>query len=427
MEEFVRKLITTLPLYPRARHNIFSGTNTWSEWKLLLKHSLFSREYFDESIIKIYESKFAKKVDTKYSFSFGAGRMALYAILDALDIGDGDEVIIPAYTCVVVPNAVLYRGATPIYVDIALDTCNIDVTKIEEKITPNTKAIFAQHTFGFACDLSEIKKLAKFHNLKVIEDCAHALGASYEGVPVGSIGDVAFFSTDHSKIISTFLGGMVTTNDENLSKKIKGIQEQTPFLPPKLQRKLLLGFLLEFPLYSRNIYWFGKFILTILNKLKLIFYWRDELLHNKTNLLYPYPARLSSSQALIGISQIDSLDDNIKHRRDIYKTIGDVLSDDKKNYRDSACLRYSFFINDRKKFESLFQRHWDLGIWFTSIAHGKNNNLNDIYYSLGSCPNAEFAAEHLVNFPTHNRVTKEFISKEILKNRSWIVNNKHDI
>lgn len=422
MKNLLIKCFNVLPIYPRIRHHIFSGSNSWEEWFLIMRHCFFFESYKSEVVINEYEANFSKKTGADFAYSFGAGRMALYAILEALNIKEGDEVIIPAYTCVVVPNAVLYRGAVPIYVDIEKDSCNIDVSKIEVAISPRTKAIFAQHTFGFPCNLAVIKKIATKYNLKVIEDCAHALGATYHGRPVGSLGDVAFFSTDHSKITSTFLGGMVTTSDVQISEEIKRIQQQAPFLPKHLHAKLILGFLLEFPLFSAYTYWFGKFTLSVLNKLRLVFYWRDELLHSKPEQ-YPYPARLSAHQALIGISQLRRLDDNVAHRRKVCKAIGDVLKRDGSNYSESACLRYSFYVKDRNKFESLFQSHWDLGIWFTSIAQGKNDNLDEIKYKNGSCPNAEYAAKHLVNFPTHQRTPVRFAINKIEKQSAWIKDN----
>lgn len=418
----MKKLFNILPLYPRIRHHIFSGTNSWHEWRLALKHFILRKDYKDERIIKEYEVKFAKKISAEFAYSFGAGRMALYAILEALEISEGDEIIVPAYTCVVVPNAVLYRGALPIYVDIERDSCNIDVNKIEEAITSNTKAIFAQHTFGFPCELDVIKEIANKHNLKVIEDCAHALGAIYKGQPVGGISDIAFFSTDHSKITSTFLGGMVTTSNKAISEKIKAIQQRTPFLPAKLHRKLMMGFLLEYPLYSAYTYWFGKFFIAVLSKLGCIFYWRDENLLKKPEN-YPYPARLSAQQAQIGISQLEKLEDNIAHRRSVYNAIDDVLKFDVPCSSESACLRYSFYVKNRSKFESLFLKYWDLGTWFTSVVHGKNENFHEIYYHAGSCPNAEYAAKHLVNFPTHQRTPIKFVMNELSKHRAWIIDN----
>lgn len=148
--------------------------------------------------------------------------MSLYVILEALGIGSKDEIILPAFTCVVVPNAMIYHGIKPVYVDIEPDTYNIDVSKIKEKITPQTKAIYAQHTFGIPCNMDCIARIAKDHGLIVIEDCAHALGASLNGRKVGSLGHVAYFSTDHSKVISTSTGGMITTKGPGTSPEDSG-------------------------------------------------------------------------------------------------------------------------------------------------------------------------------------------------------------
>ena len=146
--------------------------------------------------------------------------MSLYVILEVLGIGPGDEIILPAFTSVVVPNAMIYRGVKPVYVDIEAVTYNIDVSKIEEKITPKTKAIYAQHTFGIVFSMEVIGGIAEKHGLYVIEDCAHALGASLNGRMAGTLGHVAYFSTDHSKVISTSSGSMITTDDLEIAAKI---------------------------------------------------------------------------------------------------------------------------------------------------------------------------------------------------------------
>ena len=127
-------------------------------------------------------------------FLFWKGRVGLYAILKALDIGPGDEVILPAFTCVVVANAVIYRGATPVYAEIDPKTYNIDPARIEERITEKTKVILAQNTFGLSADLDAIFDVAQAHDLFVIEDCAHGFGGTYKGRLNGTVADAAFFS-----------------------------------------------------------------------------------------------------------------------------------------------------------------------------------------------------------------------------------------
>ena len=161
-------------LIPRLRYGIFAGTNTWHEWWIAFRALARMERPDQESVIRQYERAFADSADVKHAISFGAGRMALYAILEALNVGPDDEVIIPGYTCVVVPNAVIYRGAQPVYSDIELRTFNQIPAKIESLITPRTRAIVAQHTFGVPCDLDAIIRIGEYRSI----GCGH-IGALY--------------------------------------------------------------------------------------------------------------------------------------------------------------------------------------------------------------------------------------------------------
>jgi len=171
--------------------------------------------------IEKFESTFAKKVGAKYGVGVLNGTVALHLALAALDIGPGDEVIIPTFTMIATPNSVRYTGAKPVLVDSELKTWNIDTSKIEEKITKRTKAIMPVHTYGHPCDMGSIMKIAKKHGLYVVEDAAEAHGAIYKGRKIGSIGDAACFSFYANKIITTGEGGMVTTNDKKLAEKMQ--------------------------------------------------------------------------------------------------------------------------------------------------------------------------------------------------------------
>jgi len=171
--------------------------------------------------IEKFESTFAKKVGAKYGVGVLNGTVALHLALAALDIGPGDEVIIPTFTMIATPNSVRYTGAKPVLVDSELKTWNIDPSKIEEKITKRTKAIMPVHTYGHPCDMDAIMKIARKHGLYVVEDAAEAHGAIYKGRKIGSIGDAACFSFYANKIITTGEGGMVTTNDKKLAEKMQ--------------------------------------------------------------------------------------------------------------------------------------------------------------------------------------------------------------
>lgn len=168
-----------------------------------------------------FEQKFAEYCGCKYGVAVCNGTVALHLALVALGIGKGDEVIIPDFTMIATAFAVCYTGATPVFVDADPETWNIDITKIEEKITSRTRAIIPVHLFGLMCDMDAINAIAKKHNLKVLEDAAEAHGAEYKGRRAGSCSDIAAFSFFANKNITTGEGGMVVTNDENLYNKLR--------------------------------------------------------------------------------------------------------------------------------------------------------------------------------------------------------------
>lgn len=419
---FIRKLKYIIPSRPGLRFNITCGSNTLDEWFLSL-HLLCSVDVNNNvRAIGKYESLFSKVTGSKYAISFGAGRMALFAILEALGVGKDDEIIIPAFTCVVVPNAILYRGAKPVYVDIDPYTFNIDVRKIESAITPKTKALYAQHTFGVPCNVRRIREIADIHGLAVIEDGAHALGSFADNVPVGSLGDVAFFSTDHTKTINTHIGGMAVTNNPALAQKLHSIQQQACFLSGFIVRRILLTFMLEYILFSAPMFWLGRSIHILLIKTRLLFYFSDELKTEKPSA-YPYPCRLSSAQAEIGISQLKRFAENVKHRREIVDYLESKIRWNVSRLDEikrSVLLRYSFLVNDRNAIETRFHKHFDLGIWFTSVVHCREHGLDLVGYSTGSCPVAEYVTRHIVNFPTHSRIPMKMLAREVNRNWRWL-------
>lgn len=163
-----------------------------------------------------FEEQFAAYSDCKYGVAVCNGTIALHLALLALGIGKDDEVILPTFTMIASAFAVCYTGAKPVFVDADKDTWNINVTKIEEKITPKTKAIMPVHIFGKMCDMDAIKALADKYHLYIIEDAAEAHGALYRGKKAGSFSDIAAFSFFANKNITTGEGGMVITNNKEV-------------------------------------------------------------------------------------------------------------------------------------------------------------------------------------------------------------------
>lgn len=174
--------------------------------------------------IDLFEKKFAEFCGTEFCASCCNGTAALHLALAALEIGAGDEVIIPTFTMIATCNAVIYTGATPVLVDSEPATWNIDISKIEAAITDKTKAIMVVHTYGHPVDMDPVVELARARGLKVIEDAAEAHGAEYKGRRCGSLGDIASFSFYGNKILTTGEGGAVTTSDPALAARARDLR-----------------------------------------------------------------------------------------------------------------------------------------------------------------------------------------------------------
>jgi len=172
------------------------------------------------SFVKQFENNFAQYTSSKYSVTACNGTAAIHLALLALNIGSGDEVIVPTLTYIASVNSISYTGAEPVFVDSLETTWQMDPQDIINKITPKTKAILVVHLYGHPCEMDEIVKIAKKYNLFIIEDCAEALGTLYNKKHVGSFGDVAAYSFFGNKTITTGEGGMVTTNNNDINKRV---------------------------------------------------------------------------------------------------------------------------------------------------------------------------------------------------------------
>lgn len=173
-----------------------------------------------------FEEKIGKFITSKYAIGVSNATQALHLSVKSLGIGPGDQVIVPTFTFAATANAVTYCGAEPILVDVDLDTFNISTKEIERKITNKTKAVICVHYGGQACDMKEIRSISRKHGLFIIEDCAHALGSTYENKKCGSFGQTGCFSFYPTKIITTGEGGMVTTSEKKLYEKIRILRSQ---------------------------------------------------------------------------------------------------------------------------------------------------------------------------------------------------------
>lgn len=179
------------------------------------------------SYVDRFEDEFAKYLGAEKAVVTMNGTAALQLAMVTLGIGEGDEVIVPSMTFISSVNSIKYTGAEPVFVDICKDTFVMDAEKIEELITPKTKAIMPVHIYGYCVDMDRVCEIAKKYNLYVIEDATESLGTTYKGKMSGTIGDIGCFSFNGNKLITTGAGGMMVTNNSAVGERAKYLSNQT--------------------------------------------------------------------------------------------------------------------------------------------------------------------------------------------------------
>ncbi len=176
--------------------------------------------------ISAFEDNFAAYINAGYATSICNGTAALHIVLAAVNIGPGDQVIVPTFTYIASVNAISYVGAIPVFVDSMPDTWQIDYRDVERKITPKTKAILAPHLYGHPCEMDELTVICRKYGLLLIEDCAEAIGSKYNNKHLGTFGDIAAYSFFGNKTITTGEGGMVVSNSKELIDRAKKLKNQ---------------------------------------------------------------------------------------------------------------------------------------------------------------------------------------------------------
>jgi perosamine synthetase len=387
---------------------IVDGTTTWTDCALALRFIGPSAKLVDGHALAEYERAFARFVGVRHAVSFASGRVGLYGLLRALEVQPGDEVLLQVPTHVVVANAIRYTGAHPSYVDCRLDNYNMDLAEAERRITPRTKVMLLQHTFGIPAEVDAAAELAARHGIELIEDCVHALGATYAGRQVGSFGRAAFFSTEETKTISSTMGGMIVTDDDELERSIRRFQQQCLRPSPWLTRRYLLKLVVYHVLTQPRLYRFVRLLYEVGGRRNPLprATSRDETRGRRP---VRYEQRLSNAQAAVAMRQLLRLGENLAHRRMITSDYAAQLASFGLRIpvppaeADPAFVRYPVWVEDREAARRAVLPFAVLGTWFTSVLE-EAEDPSLLEYEPGSCPRAESAAAHLVNLPTHQRV-----------------------
>lgn len=391
---------------PRQNTFHFKG-----EFKLIIR-TLFSKDWRRGDALLGLERRFAEYIGCKHAILVPSVTFGMAQILKAL-VNEGSEVICPAFSHSSTPLSVLLAGAKPVFVDANYATFNIDVKKIGNKLTEKTKAIIVLHFGGLAADLESIFKLAQEHNLSVISDCAHSCGAEYKGRKLGATEDAACFSFGTGKNIDGFGGGIVTTNNEIVAKRIREALELYCRWPNKFELILKIIYAYTQWLLMKPLFFYPFtlpliWISSAINRKIDILYKIANISKKKLsrNLLGKDKIRFSNLQAKIVLRQLDFLDarniktrDNAKfltERLSIFKNIGlpvELLES------KSVFLLYPIKVRDKWNFS------------FKLLKRGIDTRKKYFNACVTNCPTAENLTEELLYLPVYAELTKDDLLK----------------
>jgi perosamine synthetase len=407
-------------------------SNIYVLLKLLCQHALAG----GTDLLESYQKAFAETITGNGSLpalAFWRGRVALWTILKALDICQGDDVIIPAYTCEMVPAAVKFAGGKCRYCDVEQNSFNSSHENIRQLLTPRTRAIVCQHTYGFIQDVKALTEMVKDHSGAVIEDCCQMADYDSRNTGAGVTGAAAFFSTQWSKPYSTGLGGMAVFSDRLLYEKSKKIRDS---FPDEFKRKQAWRLALQVLIYKLTVFPRTKAIVAALYRaLQQVGMIQGTTTIAEYGDVMPdnYLAGAANVQAVLGLQQLQEWQNNVKHRRELtafyLKKLGEFGVDVSSlcNNSGSRALWVVPILVENK--QDILRRAGRSGLpvatWFNRLpVHIASDTAARYDYKPGQCPRSErlFMSEiHLLTAPSVSFKLAER-AVELIKQYAHIIN-----
>ncbi len=370
--------------------------------------------------IEQFEKLFAQWLGGGQAFAFWKGRVAMYAILRAMGVGAGDEVVCPGYTCVMAVNPIVYVGAVPTFVDIAPETFNVAPELLEKRITPRTKAIVAQHTYGIPCQMDAIMDIASRHGLPVVEDCCLAMGSTFAARLCGTFGLAAFWSFQWNKPFTTGIGGMATTSDAELAGKIDELCSRY-IQSPSAQAATMLW--LQRVVYRLFIYPRTNALATSLFRWltrKGVVVGSSSTAEFAPEMPGDFFASMGAAQARAGRRQMRKIQANIDHRRAMRAVYDRLLGEaglpivELPAEMDPVLVRYPVRVADKQQAVAAAPRSGvEIGTWFECPLHPQETPMEAYGYTAGMCPAAERASREVVNLPMHMRANEAVAARSV--------------
>jgi len=360
---------------------------------------------------------FAMDAPEIHDLAFARGRVALFALLKALGVGRGDHILTQAFTCVAVPEAILAVGARPVYVDLAPASVTMSADDLTRKISPQTRAVIVQHTFGIPAEMAPILSVAERWGIPVIEDCCHTFLSRYQNRYVGTFGVGAFYSFEWGKPVTLGLGGAIRLNGhDDLEASLREVHGT--LRRPTLSRtiKLELQYRVFRIAYQPAVYWPMKRLYRVLASAGVAvtnYHGEAAIDANAAEfgqiMTKPCELRLRRWEQLATLHR--------DHSVAVARTLRDQIT--VATHVEIPCgsapvyARYPLFVDDRQRLLGEAERCGiELAGWYESAVHPlRGENLQKAGYELGSCPNAELAARRVVSLPTHRKTSFRYADK----------------
>jgi len=370
------------------------------------------KSYFlrkDITVVMIYQSL--------SDFVYFRGRVALYAILEALGVKRGDEIITQAFTCIAVPEAIIAIGAKPIYVDIQSNNVNMDVNDLLKKLSSKTKAIIVQHTYGIPADMDNIIKIAEEKNIPIIEDCCHTLMSTYKGKIVGTFGAGNFYSFEWGKPVIVGIGGSAIVNNVSLREKLKSDYNDYKFPSQVSQLRLRLQYIVHNILYKPSSYWFGRSLYHKMASLGIAEGNYNPIQEGESKS-QDYSLRMSDYHRKLLEKEIEKIENLTSHSKWVASQYRERIKSNVvchvKVSNDCKVIfaRYPLItFNKQELLEKARKANIEIADWYSTPIHPiKSNKWTLINYKKGLCPNAEMMCTKIVTLPTNKKVTRSDVN-----------------
>lgn len=380
--------------------------------KLLFNKRIWRTGKF-ENVVK---EKISVITGNKYVHLYDTGRASLYSLFKSLEFQPDSEVIIQAFTCLAVPLSIKWAKCKPIYVDITKNF-NPTASDIKKVISPKTRAIILQHTFGVPVDSKKVREIIDEENKKrtdqtkiyLIEDLAHCLGST----PMGKYGDVSMLSFGQEKMISCTQGGALVTNSEEIDNALSKDYKEFDYPNNSVIKRNIIHPLL-WNLINKTYYFppaisIGKGLIMLFRAVGLL---KSQADPKKADTQNPTVHKLSNAQCMMLSNQLDKLAMYNKHRKDIVKIYDQKLPKENQIEEDKPLLRYPIVSSKRKEIIYRLKSNRIIpGNWYSGPIHPAETPIEDYSYVKGSCPNAEELSEKVFNLPTGINVSKSQAKK----------------